>query len=594
MLHKKRIIDVVKSIIITIERYPEARDNCLINGNIESFERNELICSNDYKISLFYDKRRGIVIKDRPEKGNIKIFIGGDVCEFEIDKNEFMANSFLITIDYNGQSLEILTSITGLPPLYMYETDKLKIISSDIILIKSIKGTELEFDQRGVIDLCKIGHPIKHRTLFKNIRLLPGGHRVYWSNKGLLVQNVWRYTDRQFEGANLEIITNKQIEVFLESVNKIEEDKAFLSLTGGIDTRTILSSFILLKKRFPECYTISGANKSLDAQLSEKLCKKYNINHNIVTLDAKYYRNIELYAERASKLSGGIASIDQAHEVYYYEQIGNETPYRISGHLGNQIGRGGTEGVSIRNGDLKIIKSDYLLGIQDLDIKGHWIAEVQENYPTHGFISLLQYENMHSSLGNYCIGNSYCVQNSPYAYKKLIELSIVLHNLNKRRVLDPKRVMINDLLHRFIGDNETVSFQRKLIKRCAGYVAECPINWGWKASGGVSATGLIKGLMSLIDITSNKYAYRSKITRHLLDKCNIPGQHIFHDNGYWIKKNCKSIVYDLLTQDSLKSIFEQRTLSDTLKEFFSNKEAGNSGTIYFAIDLAFANINFQK
>jgi len=53
----------------------------------------------------------------------------------------------------------------------------------------------------------------------------------------------------------------------------------------------------------------------------------------------------------ASQLSGGLASVEQAHQVYVYQQLERFGSRRLSGYLGNQVGRRGVEGISIRNAE---------------------------------------------------------------------------------------------------------------------------------------------------------------------------------------------------------------------------------------------------
>ena len=48
--------------------------------------------------------------------------------------------------------------------------------------------------------------------------------------------------------------------------------------------------------------------------------------------------------------------LEQASEVYFYNKInGGSFNGRLSGNLGNQIGRRGTEKVSLRNADAAIL-----------------------------------------------------------------------------------------------------------------------------------------------------------------------------------------------------------------------------------------------
>src|SRR4029077_5036952 len=92
------------------------------------------------------------------------------------------------------------------------------------------------------------------------------------------------------------------------------------------------------------------------------------------------------------------------------------------------------------------------------------------------------------------------VEQSPYASRALIELlplrPRVAENNDNLSVLQRR---LNDLRHRFLGEPVRHSFQRTLIARQGGAVASYPINWGWRAKGGVSVAGALTGLATFID-----------------------------------------------------------------------------------------------
>jgi hypothetical protein len=100
---------------------------------------------------------------------------------------------------------------------------------------------------------------------------------------------------------------------------------------------------------------MSWGNVSLDARLAAAVCRPYRIQHEVIGFDESFAAEVGERALTASRLSGGLAAVGEAIEVAFYERIGGPWRSRISGFLGNQIGRGGHEQVSLRRGHTDVL-----------------------------------------------------------------------------------------------------------------------------------------------------------------------------------------------------------------------------------------------
>ncbi|MBI4001416.1 MAG: hypothetical protein HY348_06505 [Nitrospira defluvii] len=94
---------------------------------------------------------------------------------------------------------------------------------------------------------------------------------------------------------------------------------------------------------------------TLDGMLARDLCRAYGLPHEVISLDQEFRSKLPTYATRASLLSGGVLSIEEAHEVFYHEKVSQRFTSRLSGNFGNQIGREGVERVSARRANLSIL-----------------------------------------------------------------------------------------------------------------------------------------------------------------------------------------------------------------------------------------------
>src|SRR5690606_15262077 len=127
-------------------------------------------------------------------------------------------------------------------------------------------------------------------------------------------------------------------------------------LTAGLDTRAVLSVLAEQGRLLP-AVTMTGRRLSLDARIAGRLTRSYGVEHTLVHFDAEFTRELPRLVRIASRLSGGLSSLGQAPEVHLYGSLANRFDARLSGNLGNQVGRGGTEGVSLRNASLDILAS---------------------------------------------------------------------------------------------------------------------------------------------------------------------------------------------------------------------------------------------
>lgn len=391
------------------------------------------------------------------------------------------------------RGLMVHTSIVGLPPVYLYRGSVGIALASDIYLLRRIPGLELEFDAQGVGDLARIGHPVDHRTLFRDVTLVPAGSRLCLQRNGTVrVQDAWALP----EATALEwpAFLEAQAAAFTGAVQRTDLRNTFLSLSAGLDTRTIFAA-LADQGRLVPAVTMTGPRWSLDARIAARLCRAYGVAHDLVTFDRHFTSELPRFLETASRLSGGLATLSQAPEVYLYDHAGGFGT-RLSGNLGNQVGRGGTEGVSLRSADAGIFGPG--VGADHTSPRRHWLLDRLAGDVRARISFILRREIAFTSVGNYTIGNHYAAQQSPYADRALIETLALRPADGTEPSGSQLRMRLRDLRHRFLGEPMATSFQRTYVRRVGGFAARCPINWGWRAAGGVSPTGWGLGMATLV------------------------------------------------------------------------------------------------
>lgn len=511
----------------------------------------------------------------------------GDPWEWKADDPTGpMGNAASVHFDLRSKRVVVTTSITGLPPVYEWRGTGRTIITSDLCLLASALGSNIWFDAEGVADLCTYGYPVDHRTLFQNTRLCPAATRITIDPDGShRKERCWSFPSKS-PMRNWVDFTELQSESFLAVLRVMDMQRNFLSLTAGLDTRTIVAALAHMDRLIP-AYTMSGSNWTVDARAARALSTAYGIEHEVVLLDTEFLRSLPDMAREASRWSGGLASLEQSHEVYLYRKLGQRFSARLSGNMGNQLGRTGVEHVSMRNADPSLLSRDLQNRARRRTL-APWYEKGLREQTVYEF--LLQQEVPFTLAGNFSIGHHFAEQQSPYASRKLFELC-PLKPVDSQAAAPSSslHLRLNDLRHRFLGEPEERSFQRHLIRKLGGVAASYPINWGWRAKGGVSVSGASRGLLSLLDAFAVRQQKNSGPVAAVLDKLRITGLHEYRKWGLWMRTALREFTHDTLLAANVQQsgLFDRDVLARMLNDHYRGT-ANHHRTLVLALDLALA------
>jgi hypothetical protein len=150
------------------------------------------------------------------------------------------------------------------------------------------------------------------------------------------------------------------------------------------------------------------------------------------------------------------------------------------------------------------------------------------------------------------------------------------------------------LNHRFLGEPETYSFQRRLIHRMGGFAARYPINWGWRAKGGVSPVGVFRGCLTAVDAYSERGGWDSGTTGRILRTLQITGLHEHRKAKRWLREAMRDFAFDMLQSQEARSagVLDAQSVSRMLEEHYSDR-ASHHHALVLALDLALAAKNFR-
>lgn len=518
----------------------------------------------------------------------------GDTSEFDEMRDDTpMANAALVDCDAQRKSVYVLASIVGLPPLFLYEDDRQTLLTSDLLCLANLIPSGLDFDPEGVLDVCSYGFPIEHRTLFRNVQLVPGGSSLRMALAATSKPGrAWAFpTPDPLD--EWEEYTELQIGAFLSTLRRMDVKNSFLSLTAGLDTRTIFAALISSGQDV-QAYTLSGETPSLDARTAGVLCRAYSVSHEAIPLNAEFVRSLPDYIAEASRLSGGLASLGQAHQVYLYRKLPRAYTGRISGNMGNQLGRKGVEHVTMRAANPAVLTPELQKRLPKRP-RFAWANQDTGSIAKTSHEFLFQQEYTFTQLGNYSIGNSFAVQQSPYASRDLIALCYREPRREEHSAsMSPRYLRFRDLRHRFLGEPERYSFQRRLVHRIGGFAANYPINWGWRAKGGISVPGAFRGCLSAVDAYSERAGWDSGARGGFLQALRIAGLHEHRKPKKWLRDSLRDFTYDTLrsVETEKACVLDISTVSRMLDEHYSGR-VSHYRALVLALDLALAAKNFR-
>jgi hypothetical protein len=519
------------------------------------------------------------------DKDSLTLVLGDD-AEFGTRPDECMAYAASVRIDLVQGSVDVLTSIVGLPPVFVGRFRDRVVVTSDLGLLADLQEPPT-IDPAGALDFVQIGYPTGHRTLFKDVSLVPGGHRLNVDAVGTVsFSECWSLplADAPLDWPSF---LDLQRDAFTSAVRALDLSSTFLALTGGLDTRTIFAALVRDGHAL-HAATLTGPSLSLDARLAGALCRAYDLPHHVVRLGRDFMKGLPEYVLEASRITGGLASLGKAGEIHFYRQIAGVAHRELTGNLGNQVGRQAFEAVSGRGAAPAFLAGD-LLPVRELEPATKPIFEKTQTWHS-AFQWFLQEEATLGQVGDFAMGQHFATQQTPYATRLMIE-TLGSSPIARDAVgtFSSSRARWRDLAHRFLGEPKDRSFQRAFVAGVGGYVASCPVNLGWRPRGGVSLGGLGMGLLTFADMTASSHLPVARASGAILEMVGLRGLHETKMFTTWLRDGLKDFVHDTLRSQKTRQsgLFNVAELDALLHEHYVLGKDRHR-TVIAALDLALA------
>jgi asparagine synthase (glutamine-hydrolysing) len=321
--------------------------------------------------------------------------------------------------DRKEKTLYLIRDILGVKPLY-YKQKGENIFFSTLIkplLIEDNYSINLD----AVNYYSNFGYNDLNETFYKGIfKILPGELLIY-KNKKI---NKKKYLNFNFKNK----ISDKFIKEKISSIIKkqsISDVPISIALSGGIDSNILLSNIEKNLKSYSVSFSYMG-NKNLDAIYAAKRAKKFNINHNEISIsDDDFFDSLEKINDLLEEPIGNQNSVSN----YFLSKIVKEKVLFV--------GDGGDE---IFTGYNKYRSIFFLC----LFSRINFFKFLKPNFKTKKFKRFFfNNKEMYLSFSN----QNLLINNNPYKYFKIIQANQV--NFNNFNEVSPEprleKIMLADI-----------------------------------------------------------------------------------------------------------------------------------------------------
>jgi asparagine synthase (glutamine-hydrolysing) len=196
-------------------------------------------------------------------------------------------------------------------------------------------------DFKSVGEFFSCGTVLQNRTLFAGVSILPGGS-VWTTNRDRVIAKGLYFEPRQWEG--LPTLSSLDYYERLKATwQRIlpryvrDNERAALSLTGGVDSRMILAWAPRLSGQLP-CYTFSGRYRDCnDVKLARQLARLSQQPYQTIPVDGEFLSEFPALAEKTAYISDGNMDASGAIDLFVQRRAREIAPIRLTGTNGGEL-----------------------------------------------------------------------------------------------------------------------------------------------------------------------------------------------------------------------------------------------------------------
>jgi asparagine synthase (glutamine-hydrolysing) len=245
-----------------------------------------------------------------------------------------------IILDLVGNRNILFNDRYGVRRLYYSEIDSGLVFSSEAKALLSAHPSLRNLNHKSIGEYLVYDCVLENRTFFDKINLLPPGSAWFCANGN--VEKTRYHDPRGFEEQTQlspEDFTDRFIDTFKNVLPRYFMGKtAGLSLTGGLDTRSILACTNPAPGQLP-CYTFGGQYRDIyDIRIAPLVAQACKQPYSILAMDdEQYLKSYPESVERMIYVSDGTGSVVDTDMLHFNKMARQISPVRMTGKYGSQV-----------------------------------------------------------------------------------------------------------------------------------------------------------------------------------------------------------------------------------------------------------------
>jgi asparagine synthase (glutamine-hydrolysing) len=244
-----------------------------------------------------------------------------------------------IILDLKDKSIILFNDRFARKMIYYYESKEAFLFSSEAKSILKAYPELRKIDTESIGEYLTYDSVLENRTYFKNIFLLPPSSLWKIKNNNLQKNNYFHFNEfENQEVLNKEDFFEEFSSVFKRVIPRYLKGRSLgMSLTGGLDTRSIISCIKPEPKTLP-CYTYnSNYREILDVKFASMITKSLCQEHHVLNLGNDFFSKYSTYIEKAIYITDGLINITKIDELYFNILARNVASIKISGSWGSEL-----------------------------------------------------------------------------------------------------------------------------------------------------------------------------------------------------------------------------------------------------------------
>lgn len=229
----------------------------------------------------------------------------------------------------------------GMQRLYCAETPDGFYFAAEAKAILAVRPELRTPDTRSLGEFVGCGCVLENRTLFQGISVLPPASA--WKFRAGSLEHKGRY----FEPAEWEQQPSLHPEQYHQQIRDVfannlprylnGREKIGVSLTGGLDTRTVMAWQSFPPGALP-CYTYGEGNRDCrDVIVARRVAAECRQPHQVIPLGNEFLSRFAHYAERSMYLTDACVDVTRAPDLYLSEKARAIAPVRMTGLYGDEV-----------------------------------------------------------------------------------------------------------------------------------------------------------------------------------------------------------------------------------------------------------------